>query len=233
MKAHQKSIGAPASWQIKRKKHTFTIRPRPGAHTFEKSMPIGTILKELLKYAKTTKEVKHMLSHGDVLVNQKKRNDLKATAGLMDVVSFPKINTAYRIMINKRGKIQLVQVSKEEAGSTLARVENKKIIGKNIFQINLSQGRNLLVDAEKQKNYRTGDTILLKLPEQKEEKHLAFKRGATAFLISGKNTGKTGKIKEIAKKAIKIETDEGEIQALKKSVFIIGEEKPLIKTPID
>ncbi len=233
MKSHQKSIAAPASWPIKRKKQTFTIRPKPGAHTFEQSMTLGTILKEILRYAKTTKEVKYMLSRGNVLVNQSRRADLKSTAGLMDVISFPQLNTAYRVMINARGKIQLIQISREEAETTLARIENKKVLGANLFQINLSQGRNILVDSEKQKNYRTGDTLLFKLPEQKEEKHIAFKKGATAYLISGKNIGKTGKIREIAKDAIKIETAAGEIQALKKSVFIIGEEKPMIKTPTD
>ena len=233
MKSHQKSIAAPASWPIKRKKQVFTIRPRPGAHTFEASMPVGTILKELLKFAKTTKEVKYMLSRGDVLVNQKKRTDLKSTVGLMDVISFPKINTAYRMMINVRGKMHLVQINKEETEITLAKIENKQLLNTDLFQINLSQGRNFLADKEKQKKYKTGDTIVFKLPEQTEIQQLTFKKGAIGYLISGKNKGKTGKIQDITPEAITIETSEGTVQAPKKSVFIIGEEKQLIKTPTD
>jgi len=225
VKNHLKSIMMPKTWQIERKKTVFVTRPNPGAHKMMLSMPLNIIMKELIKCAKTTKEVKRILHDKEILVDGRKRKDEKYPVGIMDVVSIPEIKKDYRMIINKKGKLNVLDIPKEEANIKLSRIEDKTIIPKGKIQLNLSDGRNLLVEKG---DYGTGDTIVLSLPEQSIKSHMKLQTGMTALLVGGKHIGHMGKIEEIRADMIKVNIGETSYETLKRYAFVVGKEKPTI-----
>ena len=61
-KNHLKRIASPKTWKIGRKLHTFISRPNPGPHSLPMGMPLNIVLRDLLKFADTSYEVRKILS---------------------------------------------------------------------------------------------------------------------------------------------------------------------------
>ena len=110
-KKHLSRVAVPKTWPINRRYRKWVTRPKPGMHGIKLGMPLSVIFKEILGYAKTTKEAKNILNNQDVLVDGKRRKDTRFIAGLMDIISMPKIKENFRILLIKRGKISLVPIN--------------------------------------------------------------------------------------------------------------------------
>lgn len=224
-KKHMKTLTVPVSWPVKRKTTKFTIRPNPGK-SFEISVPIAIIFKNMLKYAKTTKEVKKILQDKEILVDNKRVKDYKTLIGFMDTLSIPVAKEQYRVLIKKSKKLYLVPISEKEVGVKVCKVIGKSILKKGKIQVNLFDGRNIIV---KENNFKISDSILISLPNQKVEKILSFEKGAYVFMISGGHVGEHGLIEEINKNAVKIKTENDSFETTKDSIFVMGKTKPEIK----
>ena len=61
VKRHLKRLNAPKSWDILRKQLKFIVRANPGPHNKKTSVALGVLIRDVLGYAKTSKEVKFML----------------------------------------------------------------------------------------------------------------------------------------------------------------------------
>ena len=203
VKNHLKRIAAPRTWNILRKAHTFISKPNSGAHKNRFGLSINTFLKEEIGIAKTTKEVKRIMREGEVLVDGKRRHDEKFNVGFMDVVSFPGVKKSYRVGLTSKGKLVGFEVKESEAKKKLVRVEDKKTIKKGKMQLICSFGRVLLVDKDA---YKTGDSLLISLPEQKVEKHFAFAKGATVLVLEGKHGGSVGTIEKVEGTIVTVKT---------------------------
>ncbi len=226
MKSHLKRIAMPKSWVIGKKKGlTWIIRPRPGMHSFNEAVPLAVLLRDILKLAETMREVNNILLKKQILVDGKRRTDKKFPVGLMDVVSIPEIKENFRIILDRQGKIDLVKINDVESKIKLCKIIGKTQIGKKV-QLNLSDGRNLLVDKD---TYKIKDTVVIEIPEQKIKDHIKFEKNAVVYITSGKQVGKVGHLKEIKEKTAIINTKDGEFETLKDYCFVIGKEKPLIK----
>ncbi len=225
VKNHLKSITMPRTWQIERKKTVFVTRPNPGAHPMRYSMSLNVIMKELIKCAKTTKEVKAIIHDKEVLVDGKKRNDEKYSVGLMDVISLPETKQNYRIIINKSGKLKALEITQDEANTKLSKIENKSVLLKGKIQLNLSDGRNIIVDKGE---YKTSDTLAISLPGQEIKDHVKFEVGMMALLIGGKHMGYIGKIEDIKSDIITIKIGDNSYETLKEYAFVVGKDKPII-----
>ena len=68
-------------------------------------------------------------------------------------------------------------------------------------------GRNTVV---KKDEFRVGDTVVLKLPEQKINEVLKMEKGNHAIIYQGKNRGKKGIIDDVTDSQIMIKS-EGEV----------------------
>ena len=79
------------------------VRPRPGPHKLNECIPLQILVRDVLKLVDTGSDAKRMIKMGEILVDGKPRKDHKYPAGLMDVVSIPKIKKNYRTycMVNK------------------------------------------------------------------------------------------------------------------------------------
>ena len=98
MKNHLKRIATPRTWVIDRLSRTFITRPKPGAHSLAQGMPLSVILRDMVKVASTTAEVKKILNNKEVLVDGKRRKDHRLIVGLFDIISIPELKQQFRIV---------------------------------------------------------------------------------------------------------------------------------------
>lgn len=224
-KKHLKRLAAPKTWQVKRKGLKFITKPVPGPHSLATGMPLSTLLKEILSYANTSKEVKKILNTNNVKIDGRIRKDFRFPVGVFDIIEFTSINENFRVILNKKGKIDLIKIKKEEA-----LLKPCKIIGKTMargkLQVNLFDGRNIFVNAGK---YKVGDTVLLSLPDQKIIKHLEFGKNSTIFLTGGEHIGELGNVEDIIKDKVIYKSQKGElIETSKKYAYVVGDSTLLV-----
>ncbi len=225
-KQHLKRLASPKSWAIKKKNITFTTRPNPGPHKMSLQMPITLILRDLLKIAKSTKEVKFILKNKSCMVDGKLCHDYRRPAGIMDIISLPSIDSYHMILINKKNKLYLSQITKEDSSFKLVRISSKTNLKGNKVQLNFTDGRNMLIkDAT---TYAIGDSLKINLPEQKISEHYPCISGAPVILIAGAHVGEVGTIKESKDSIVTIKTDDAEFTTKKYFAFVVGKNKPVI-----
>lgn len=232
---------APRFWPIHKKEFTWAVKPDSGPHSFEGCMPLAIILRDVLKFAKTRKEAKTIVSQGRVNVDGKVRRRDDFPIGLMDVISIPDIAKSYRVLPSYKG-LTLSQISSEEAKFKLCRIEGKTVVSNGQIQLHLHDGSNLLVKVADSKNpqedvYGTLDTVKISIPEMQILEHTEMKEKDLAIITGGKNVGKYGKIVEIEKaegkkrrrSLVTIEDEKGgRYQTTLNFVFAVGAIKPLI-----
>jgi small subunit ribosomal protein S4e len=221
----------PSFWKTPKKASKWTVAPRPGPHKKFESIPLQVIVRDILKLAETGKEARSIIKKREVFVDGKSRKDHAYAAGLMDVVAVPKIKKYFRILPTEKG-LELVEIEESEADKKICRIKNKTVVKKGRLQLNLHDGRSLLVDND---IYKTGDSVLLKLPEQKILEHVKLESGSLGLIVKGKNSGKIARIKEVIIKRSKepnkviCELENREIEVLKDYVFVVGRHEPVIK----
>lgn len=229
MSRHQKRVTVPVSWPISRKTHAWVAKASPGPHSAEQSIPLVTVVRDMLKLVDNAREVKRILYEGKVLIDGKAQKDYKLPVGIFDVVSIPLLNQQYRMMKDLRGMFYLSPIEAVDA-KKLARIENKTIITGKKLQLNLSDGSNKLAEGE----FKVGDSLVLSIPDKKVEDRIEYKIGNLAMVVGGKHTGQTGKIKEIITvkssqpNRVIISGDE-EFETIEEYVFMIGRDSPAIK----
>jgi small subunit ribosomal protein S4e len=224
MKKHLKRLTIPKSWPIKKKGIVFTIKPNPGPHSIKLGISIGLLMRDIMGVANNSKEVKKILHDTEVLVDGIRRKDIKFPLGIMDVMEFKKSKEYFRIILEKR-KISTLSIDKKEAEIKPCRITGKSTL-KGKIQLNLYDGKNIIVEKD---TYKVGDTIVIGLPKQDIKEHIKLEKGCSIYLIGGKHTGDIGKIEDISLNKITYKQEGGEIiETLKKYVFVIGKDKPVI-----
>jgi len=224
-KNHLKRLAAQKTWQIQRKGHKFITKSIPGPHSLETGAPLSVFLKEVFKYATTTKEVSKILNSNYVKIDGKIRKNFRFPVGIFDTIELTKINEHFRVILNRKGKLDVIRINKEESLLKPCKIIGKKMV-KGKIQLNLFDGKNILVETN---NYKIGDTLFLSLPEQKINKHLKFDKNSAIFLTGGKHIGDIGNVGDIVENKITYVDQKGNlIETLKKYAFVIGDNKPMI-----
>ena len=227
--AHLKRHMMPKMWKLPRKTNVFVVRPSPGPHPLNSCIPLTIIVRDMLGYADTFGEAKKIISSGKIVVDKKPRKNHKFPVGFMDVIEIPEIKEYYRVVMGTHG-LELQKTTEKDTGAKLCRIRGKTTVKGGLFQLNLHDGRNILI---KRNMYKVGDTLLISLPDQKILKHYSFEKGVPATIVAGRNIGIRGTVKEIKKKksmleksTVVISTSDGrEIQTPWEYVFV-GELEP-------
>ena len=230
MSKHLKRLASPRSWAIPRKTTMWVVKPSAGPHPVEYALPLLLAVREFLNLAKTNAEARRIIGNGDILVDGTIVRNYKFPLGLMDVISIPKINQHYRVLLDRRGKLIFIKISKDEAKWKLVRIENKNTVRGGKTQLNLHDGRNILLDKNK---YKTSDVLKLGIPDQKIQKSYSFGPGNIAMLIGGSHIGEfetISKYEEIKNPKPNIVFFE-DFSTIKNYVFVVGQEKPEITVP--
>lgn len=209
-----------------RKGLRFVARPHPGKRQ-DLSLPLGTVLKELIGVAQTTKQVKSMLLNRRVAVDGVARKDHRYPVGLYDVIELIDAKKAYRVVFAHNGKLGIVKIDPKEKDLKIQRVANKQIVKGNKLQLSFLNGRVQIVDDNKAP-YKVGDSIVM--DEKKAiKKHLAFKEGMFVQFIGGRHVGSFGQIKEIEGQKIIVQAEGAEFETLKEYAFVLGDKKSEVK----
>jgi small subunit ribosomal protein S4e len=241
-KRHLKRKPAPKFWPIHRKEAVFTVRPKPGPHPISRCIPLTLIVRDILRIAKTRREARKIIAQGKIWVDGKVRKEDLFPTGLMDVITIPNMEKAYRVLPSPKGLTLYPIGKKEEVGFKLCRIENKTTVKGGHIQLNLHDGRNVLIrvkDANHPEEdvFKTLDTLKINLPNQEITEHFKLGEGAPAIIIDGKNIGKFGKIVAIENRPgqkrrnslVTIEDSNGNrFQTTLDYIFVLGDKQPHI-----
>jgi small subunit ribosomal protein S4e len=224
--AHLKRYAMPKDWRLPRKEKTFVVRPLPGPHKKDRCIPLQVILRDILRYADSSREARQILSKGQVLVDKRVRKEPKFAAGLMDVIEIPEVNKSFRVVAGKKG-LALERIQESETGRKLCRIQDKTTVKRGVTQLNLHDGRNILLPSTgkgktQKQEFNAGDSVLISLPDQKILKHYRLAKGSPAFITGGRNMGASGIIKDVnvrknmlEKSTVTIKTKEKDIETLR------------------
>jgi len=183
--SHLKRLAIPRSWPLPRKTTVWVTRPRAGAHTLERSMPINIVIRDVLGMAHSTREVRSILHNGLAKVDGRVVKDTRRGVGLMDVLSLGEEN--FRCVLDINGRLRYRAISADESGWKICRIEGKTTISGGKTQVHLHDGRNLIVaDAAE---HKSGDSLKISLPDQKVLEHIKFGEGTRCMLVGGTHVG--------------------------------------------
>jgi len=167
------------------------VKPSSGPHKARESMPVTLFLKNKLKYALTTKEVKYILKQRLVKIDGKVRTDFKFPAGFMDVIQIEKCNENFRLVYDVKGRFTVHRITAQEAKYKLCRVVDVKTGPKNVPYLYTSDGRTIRYPDPLIKAH---DSIRLDINTGKIMDFIKFEPGNLCMVTGGRNTGRVGTI---------------------------------------
>ncbi len=243
-RGHLKRKPAPKMWPIHRKEAVWTVMPKPGPHSISRSLPLVLIVRDILKFAKTGKEARNIISQGKITVDGKVRRDERFLVGLMDVISILDTKQSYRILPSMKG-LFLHPIDSGEAAFKLCRIEDKTVVKSGNVHLDLHDGSNSLIEVGNPQNpeedtYHTLDVLKLSVPDREILGYTKLTVGAPTIVIGGKNIGQYGKVISIEKKPNKKRRDllvtlndinGNQFQTILDFVFILGDTEPFISLP--
>ena len=184
-----------------------------------------------LKVCDSAREARHILNNRGVLVDGRIVTDPKFPVGLMDVLTLQETKAHYRMLVDTRGRMTLMSIEGGEATWKLCRVQDKTTVSGGKTQLNLHDGRNVLLAKDA---YKTGTTLKIHVPGQKVVEHFELAKGAPVLVTAGKHVGSIAHVAEIQRtrnpRANIVTFTEGFSTDIGK-VFVVGAEGPAIKTP--
>lgn len=228
---HQKRLSAPKTYKIPRKSGgRWTVKPSPGPHN-KYAIPLLIVVRDYLQLADTAREARRIIASGEILVDGVPRKDYKFPVGLFDVIKIPKLEKSYRIVFDEKGRYVPIEI--EDDDLKLYKIVNKTMVKGGKIQLNLFDGTNVLAGNE----YKTKDSILMKIPEKEIVDHLPFEIGALVMVTGGGHAGEIGRIKDYkivrssAPNLVTVESEKGEFTTIVDYIFVVGRkdsDKPVI-----
>ncbi len=225
-----KRRAAPRSWTVPRKGTKWVLRPSPGPHPQDRSIPLLLVLRDLQHVAASAREARVLLRSGSVRIDGKVASDLTRGVGLLDTVSLAApLDRHFRLVTNHRAKLVLVPIPPPEAGVKIGRVRAKHTTKGGRVEVTLHDGRNLLVDAKTP--WKVGDSLKIELPGQKVLDHLPLKPGALAYVAGGSHVGELARVERIevrnSPQPNLVHFEQG-FSTVKEYVYVVGEQAPAI-----
>tara|TARA_B110000444_G_scaffold163534_1_gene152877 strand:- start:1085 stop:1669 length:585 start_codon:yes stop_codon:yes gene_type:complete len=192
-------------------------------------MPISLVIRDVLGYARSTREVRHILHNGHALIDGRVCKDVRRGVGLMDVLTLGEDN--FRCVLDHNGRLRYRPISADEAGWKVCRIEGKSTIKGNKTQLNLHDGRNLIVDDASE--YSTGSSLKLALPSQEIIEHIKFVEGVRCYLIGGAHVGGFANMKayDVKRSSMPNEVEFDDFGTIASNVFTVGD-APLPHTEV-
>lgn len=226
----RKRLTAPKAWSIPRKGAKWVVNPSPGPHPVDRCLPLLLVLRDVLHHCDNAREAKSIVRGRQIRVDGRVVTDPGFPLGLMDTLSLPAVQEHFRVLVDTRGRFQLLPIPETEAGWKLVRIENKTALRGGRLQLNLSDGRNLLAE----NGQATRDTLQIAVPDQKILDTFPFQKGSVALLVGGKHVGRVGHVEEVrlarSMQPTQVTFQEG-FSTIRDYVFVVGKEKPVIGLP--
>ncbi len=186
---------------------------RASSHISE-SVTVILAVRDMLKLAKTAKEVRKMVQDKLLKINNVSVMDAHESIKLFNLLEAGKL---YRLSLLPTKKFTLEEVPTKDASKELrlVKVRNKRLISGGKIQLNLHDGSNVITSDEVAVN----DSLYLDI-NGKIKKHLKIEKGKEVLVIEGKHTGKKGVIESLEESTCKIKSG-GEVIAVHLHQIII------------
>ena len=230
-----KRMTAPDAWQIARKESKYVVSTARGPHDAS-ALPIGIWIRDHMDLAQNTKEVKKILHDRNVVLNGKIVIDEHIGIDVFDIISFPKINKHYMILVDEKGRHTEHEISADAAKVQLVKIANKTTIVGGKTQINLTSGVNFIGD----NSYKGKDSLVIGIVGDDRfvvQQHFPFAVGNMAVVIGGQHTMKTGKIVEIlvqqsslSNRVILEGADGQKFETIEDYIYMIGTTESFLST---
>lgn len=189
---HLKRHGMPTLWSVERKNDKFITKPNPGSHKSKYVVPVVVLLRDILSYAKTAKEVKLIIHDGEgVLINGKKVADIKSPVGIFDIFEIKKTAEKYVLVFNDLGKVKLSPVKDD---LLFLKVSSKTVLPASKYQLNFMNGFNIIVDKKTFESVKVNDTVVFDFVKKKVSSVFSLKEGSFVYIFDGKFQGSAGKL---------------------------------------
>ncbi len=206
----------------------------PGPHPSDDSLPLSVSLRENLNIARNRREAEKILSDGQIKVDGKVRRKPRYPVGLMDVVEIPKTGEAWRVLHDRKGYLQFIEIDSDEAGFKLEKVVRKNQFKGDRIQLTFHDGKTVVGEYE---DIDVDDTVKVSLPDLDILEHVPCQEGNLALITGGTNVGKRGKISDIleiegpSSDRFLVETDGEEFQSPEQYIFVIGKDSAEVSFP--
>jgi len=227
-------MSAPTEWQLEKKAKKYVTSTAAGPHDGS-ALPLGVWLRDHMHFAGNAKEARKILHDRQVMVNGHIATDDHMGIDVFDIISFPKINKSYIILVDQKGRQIEQEISEESAKVRLVKVASKTTIKGGKTQINLCDGANFISDFA----CKGKDTLIIGIIGADRfavKEHFPYAVGSQAIIIGGQHTMKTGKITQIQvqksslSNRVTIETAQGEvIETIEDYVFVTGTSSSYLK----
>lgn len=236
---HLKRLNAPIPFRIERKKKKYTIRPRAQSSKLSECIPISIIVREMLGYARNLKESKRIIKKGEIQTDCIPRKDEKHSVGPMDVLSIPKIGKYYRTLPwEGRRQLRLAEIDEADAKWKLCKIIGKTTLKKGVIQINLHDGRCIVVmpDDPNFNQYSVKGTLKIELPSQQILDYYPFEENVPVLVMRGSaSRGVSGFLRSYEKRIGRnrsiamVESGEKMIITSLDNIFVLGKDKAEIE----
>ncbi len=193
---HKKISEMPKEWPLPRKGRKYIAI---ASHNPKTGIPIVFALRDILKIARTRREVRKICLEGKVIVNGKSRKDIAFPIQLKDVLQLKDSGKNYVLML-KNNKLELKEISQKDSNRKIVKIRGKVLLSKDKIQVNLQDGNNFLFNKE----FSCGDSAVLDLKENKISSIIPLKKGSSVEVIGGKHIGLKGKVINEVKEGEKI-----------------------------
>ena len=229
-----KRMAAPTEWQLAKKEKKYVVSVAAGPHDGS-ALPIGVWLRDHMHFAENTKEARKILHDRQVLLNGHIVTDEHLGIDVFDIISFPKINKHYVILVDAKGRQIEQEIPAEAADKRLVKVASKTTIKGGKTQINLSCGANFISDFA----CKGKDTLISGLTGEDRFKvieHFPYAEGALAIIIGGQHTTKVAKIEKIdvqksslPNRVLLKDAAGNEIETIEDYIYVIGKDESYLK----
>tara|TARA_Y100000817_G_C16800702_1_gene519500 strand:+ start:525 stop:1223 length:699 start_codon:yes stop_codon:yes gene_type:complete len=223
--SHMKRLTMPRSWPLPRKSSVWIQKPNPCGHPLDLCMPMGVILRDVLGVAQNRREAKKILHSKLVKVDGAIETDIGRGVGLMDVLTVGDVS--YKCVLDTNGKLRYRTIPAKEALTKICRVMGKTTIKGAKTQVHLHDGRNLLFNENPE--YKTGDSLVISLPDQEVKSYHKFEEGSIAYLTGGNHIGELATVRgqDIKRSSKANEVQFDDFGTISDYVFIISDESDI------
>jgi len=205
---HQTRQQATTRLPIERKGTKYVAR---ASSDLENAVPVVIAMRDILKLAKTTREVKKMITQKMLKINGREVKSHNDSIKLFNIFEAGK---TYILKLSPTRKFFLEET--KDSKERLCKVIGKKILSGNKVQINLHDGTNVFGDEK----IKTGDSVYLDL-SNKIKSHVSPEKGKEVFVISGRYEGQHGKISDVQDKKMLVKFKEGSSTLNLKNLIVL------------
>lgn len=185
----------------------------------------------MLGFAANAKEARTVLRAKDVSVNGQIRMEPKFAVGLFDVIGIEAAKKHYRMVLDHKGRLKAIEVSKSDAQKTVEKVVRKTVGKGGVFMLTTNAGS---VFREKDPKIRVGDSLVIDVEKKKHTHVLHLEKGKMAYVTGGTHCGSLATVQEILPSTMQKQglvqlKGKEEFQTIVSNVIVIGDKSAAIE----